>query len=176
MRATLTDAVIETLCVAVEGGTSVHLASEATGFTERAFYYWLKQGRTDIEAGRETVHARLVRRLARARIGLAAPLVTAALAQARDGADNRSALSLLKTFLPAHYGDRSLDVQQALDAAAQAVESAEAARAALVVRCNGCGTGTATDDRSTPPLYCAACGERFPPKEAPTALGPTEGA
>jgi ribosomal protein S27E len=178
IRTGLNERVITALCEAVAAGRSMVLAAEIAGYTDRMVLKWLKQGRTDIEAGDVgTIFASLVRQLAGARDQMSRPLAEAARAQAINGSDNRAAIAALETFLPSHYGKKALELQQALEAAAQAVESAEAARAALVVRCNGCGTGTATDDRSTPPIYCAACGERFPSMEStPSSPTPTEGA
>jgi hypothetical protein len=166
----LTDEVAEAICQEIARGTPVALAAQIAGFTARAFFKWQSLGNADIEDGKGgrvdrngeitggTVHARLVHRLALARARMAAPLVDAATEGARKGTDIRGVLSVLKTFLPAHFGDRALEVQAQVEMLAeqpQVDDRASAGPAYQVVataRCGACGAEQLEGKR-----YCGDC-------------------
>lgn len=164
----LTDEIAETICAEVARGKPIALAAAKAGFTERAAFKWMAQGRADLEAGVDSVRGRFVQAIARARDDMSSPLVQAAIQGAVAGDDVRGILSVLKTFQPAYFGDRALEVTVALEQAAEAPTQADAgsgpdASAVRVelVRCPACGAGSATDE-ATGPTFCVGCGNRLP--------------
>ncbi len=164
----LNEDVAEAICSRVEAGRPIPLAAESAGFSAAAVWKWQRQGKADLRNGVDSMQARFVQRLARARDGLAARLqgyVIAGIESPKD-IDGRTAISALKTFLPRYFGDRALDAQAAreeqADAPADAATSPTQGPVVEAVRCVTCGVGTASDDPGRPPLFCAGCGAKLP--------------
>ncbi len=168
----LNEAVAEAICSRVEAGRPIPLAAEMAGFSADAVWKWQRQGKADLRDGVDSMQARFVQRLARARDGLAGRLQGLIMAgiQSPKEVDAKAALSAIKTFLPAYFGDRSLEVQAALEAASERPEATGDGQAAQpgataveLARCGACGCGTATD-LGEAAKWCGGCGGRLEAK------------
>lgn len=112
----LTEALLEEILTLVEAGNYVHDAVLACGVVEKTYYNWMQRGKEDLEAEKDTIHARFLQSATCARAKARCHHVGLIMKNADQGRNAQASIEFLARTDPAHWGRKDVIVSKGMTA------------------------------------------------------------